>query len=258
MIRVLSGTAKPSMPPKGEPRPEASEIALIGAWIEAGAHGPQGEEPDRLALIVPKIASHTKVRPIAALDASRDGKWLAVARDADVALYKMPEQGRGVPDRPERSIGKFPGKVTAVHFTPDGTRLITASGVAGLGGMAAIWNIADGALIRQFPGHRDILYDAELSPDGDAAGHVRLRQADRGVGRLHRQALAIAGRAHGRDLRRGLQPRRPLPGERQRRRHLQGLARRRRPADGHASPAAQGGIRLHVQPGRPDDRGRGR
>ena len=28
MIRVLSGAAKPSMPPKGEPRPEAGEIAL--------------------------------------------------------------------------------------------------------------------------------------------------------------------------------------------------------------------------------------
>ena len=53
-----------------------------------------------------------------------------------------------------------------MHFTPDGTRLVTASGVAGLGGVAAIWNVADGALVRQFEGHRDILYDAELSPDG--------------------------------------------------------------------------------------------
>jgi WD40 repeat protein len=166
MIRVLTGAAKPSMPPKGEPRPEAREIAIIEAWIEAGAHGPAGEEPDRLALIVPKIPSHTKVRPIVALDASRDGKWLAVARAAEVALYKTPGQGRGLPDHSERLIGKFPGKVTALHFTPDGTKLVTASGVAGLGGVAAIWNVADGALIREFPGHRDILYDAELSPDG--------------------------------------------------------------------------------------------
>src|SRR5271163_4791899 len=43
MIRVLTGVAKPTMPPKGEPRPEAGEIALIAAWIEAGAHGPKGE-----------------------------------------------------------------------------------------------------------------------------------------------------------------------------------------------------------------------
>ena len=32
---------------------------------------------------------------------------------AEVALYKMPGQGRGLPDRPERLLGKFPGKVTA-------------------------------------------------------------------------------------------------------------------------------------------------
>ncbi len=115
---------------------------------------------------MPKIPSHAKVRPIVALDASRDGKWLAVARAAEVALYKMPVQGRGLPERPERLIGKFPGKVTALHFTRDGSKLITASGVAGLGGVAAIWNVADGALIREFPGHRDILYEAELSPDG--------------------------------------------------------------------------------------------
>ncbi len=166
MIRVLTGAAKPSMPPKGEPRPEAAEIALIAAWIEAGAHGPKGEAPDRLALIVPKIPSHTKVRPIVAMDSSRDRKWLAVARTGEVALYKLPAQGRGLTDRPERLVGKFPGKVTALHFTADGTRLITASGVAGLGGVAAIWSVADGALIREFAGHRDILYDAELSPDG--------------------------------------------------------------------------------------------
>ena len=166
MIRVLTGAAKPSMPPKGEPRPEAAEIAIISAWIEAGAHGPQGEEPDRLALIVPKIPSHTKLRPIAAIDASRDGKRLAVARAGEVAIYTMPSQAGGLPEKPERVLGKFPGKVTAVHFSPDGTRLITASGVAGLGGLAAIWNISDGSLVREFAGHRDILYDAELSPDG--------------------------------------------------------------------------------------------
>ena len=55
MIRVLTGAAKPMMPPEDEPRPAAGEIALIAAWIESGAHGPQGQEPDRLALVVPKI-----------------------------------------------------------------------------------------------------------------------------------------------------------------------------------------------------------
>ncbi len=45
MIRVLTGAAKPSMPPKGEPRPEAREIAIIAAWIEAGRTDLRAKSP---------------------------------------------------------------------------------------------------------------------------------------------------------------------------------------------------------------------
>ncbi|MCA9227482.1 MAG: hypothetical protein KDA47_17805, partial [Planctomycetales bacterium] len=37
-------------------------------------------------------------------------------------------------------IGDLPGKVNAVEFSRHGTLLVTASGVAGLYGHAAIWN----------------------------------------------------------------------------------------------------------------------
>ncbi|WP_165069072.1 c-type cytochrome domain-containing protein [Paludisphaera rhizosphaerae] len=160
MMRLMTGGGKPVMPPKNEPKPSADEITLIEAWIAAGAQGPVGEEPPRLALAVPKVPSHAKVRPVAALDVSRDGRLTAVARDAEVTLVEGTDASKG------RTIGKHPGQVTAVHFTADGQRLVTASGVAGLGGFAAIWNTADGSLVRSFEGHHDILYDAELSPDG--------------------------------------------------------------------------------------------
>jgi hypothetical protein len=165
MIRQLSGQAKPAMPPKGEPRPRPEEIAVLRAWIDAGAIGPGAAAPrDRLALSVPRIESHARTRPVTALDMTRDRRHLAVARDRSVALY--PGAAAGPDDRPERVLTDFPGKVTAVHFTADGTRLVTASGVAGLGGVAAIWSMDDGSLVRRFQGHRDLLYDAELSPDG--------------------------------------------------------------------------------------------
>lgn len=170
LIRSVTGAAEPSMPPEGEPRPNDEEITTLKAWIDAGAIGPQGAKPDRLALIVPKIPSQVKVQPITALDASPDGQWLAVARYATVELFDMGRIGNqtdvGPIANPSRVLAGFPGKVTSIHFTPESARLITASGVAGLGGVAAIWNVADGALIRQFDGHRDILYDAELAPDG--------------------------------------------------------------------------------------------
>lgn len=163
IVRVMTGAAKPAMPPKDEPQPNQEEIALIGAWIDAGALGPKGQEPDRKLLIVPKIKSHAKVSPIVAMDATRDGRLIAIARGGEVALYASNTPRNGTP---ERSLKGFPGKVTALHFSGDGTRLVTASGIAGLTGEAAIWNVADGSLMRGFEGGRDILYDAEVSPDG--------------------------------------------------------------------------------------------
>ncbi len=163
LLRVLNGGAKPKMPPKDEPRPGPDELSIIEAWIAAVARGPKGQEPDRLRLIVPKIAATNRTRPVTALDATRDGRWIAVARGAELGLYASRTPRDGAPDR---ILGTFSGKINALHFTPDGERLVTASGVAGLGGVASVWNVADGSLVRQFQGHRDIMYDAELSPDG--------------------------------------------------------------------------------------------
>ena len=101
-----------------------------------------------------------------ALDVSRDGQWAAVGRYATVAIYATSEGSDIAADGPRHVLKAFPGKVTAVHFTPDGARLVTASGVTGLGGVAAVWRVEDGSLIREFKGHRDLLHDAELSPDG--------------------------------------------------------------------------------------------
>ncbi len=165
MIRVLTGVSKPAMPPKDEPKPKPEEIAVLEAWIASGARGPEGAEPDRLALIVPSIPTPDRLRPVTALAASPDGRWTAIAREDVVTLH----EGHGetvTKDHPDgRTIGSFPGPVTALHFTPDGKRLVAASGVAGLGGVASLWNVEDGSLVRSYRGHRDLLYDAELSPD---------------------------------------------------------------------------------------------
>lgn len=161
LIRVLTGS-EPTMPPEGEPQPTAAEIDVLKRWVEEGAKGPAGAEPDRSVLIVPKIESHAKERPIAALDWSADGTRLAVARYGQVELLRK----TGEKFEAEKPITGLPGKVTAVHFTPDGTKLITASGIAGLIGKATVWDLATGQPLREITGHRDILYDAELSPDG--------------------------------------------------------------------------------------------
>lgn len=166
LIRVLTGEAEPLMPPEDEPRPTDEEIALLKAWIDAGATGPDGAEADPFTLLVPQIESRTDTRPVSAVDWSADGRWIAVARYGQVAIHAAPAEGMPEFGEPVRVLDQFAGKVTAVHFTTDGSRVVTASGVAGQAGQAAIWNAEDGQLIREFIGHRDVLYDAELSPDG--------------------------------------------------------------------------------------------
>ncbi|MCA9077830.1 MAG: hypothetical protein KDA93_22575 [Planctomycetaceae bacterium] len=165
IIRVLSGE-EPLMPPEDEPRPSEAELAILTRWIDAGAKGPEGAEPNRLMLVVPEIKSHVDRRPIAALDQSPDGKRLAVARYGEVLIYDVPDGAEIVAEKPDLSLKDFPGNVTSVHFTADGTQLVTASGVTGLGGVAAIWDLTAGESVKSFEGHRDILYEAELSPDG--------------------------------------------------------------------------------------------
>ncbi len=66
LIRVLTGKAKPAMPPEDETQPTADEIALLAAWIDAGcARGREGAEPDPTVLVVPKIAprGRSSIRP---------------------------------------------------------------------------------------------------------------------------------------------------------------------------------------------------
>jgi WD40 repeat protein len=164
IIRLITGAASPKMPPKGHPRPSEQDIATVKAWIDAGAPAPEGEQVARLALIVPQIEPKTTTRPITALDASHDGRWLAVGRYGEVRLHAL-HNGQ-IADEPQGLLGPLPGKVTSVHFTGDSKRLVTASGVAGVGGLASIWDVDTGEIVREFPGHRDLLHDAELSPDG--------------------------------------------------------------------------------------------
>ena len=161
LVRVLTGEDEPSMPPEGEAQPTEAEIAILTAWIDGGAKGPEGAEPDRTTLIVPEIApSDSIVKAISAMRFSPDGKILAVGRFREVELRTA--DGEQV----HRTLSGHVGKVNMVRFSADGSKIITASGITGLYGEARIWNAADGTLMLTIRGHRDAIYAAVPSPDG--------------------------------------------------------------------------------------------
>lgn len=175
LIRTVTKEEKPRMPPKREPQPTEAEIAVLKAWVDAGAKGPPKSKDVSIlsTLIVPEIATaDDRVEPVSANAISDDGKWLAVARYGVVEI--MDHANREVVHR----LADHPGKVNAVHFSADGRQIVTASGTTGLRGVATLWDTATGSKIREFGGEsRDIFYDAEFSPDGKviaAAGYDRV------------------------------------------------------------------------------------
>lgn len=159
LIRVLNGQAKLQMPPEGNEAPSEAELALLAAWIDAGAKGPAGREPPPM-LLTPKLPASADVSPVTALAYSDDGRYLAVARFKTVEL----RDARG--HRLLRELKGADGKITRLHFAASGERLIAASGINGLYGQACVWNTADGAQVADIKGHRDLLYAAVPSPDG--------------------------------------------------------------------------------------------
>lgn len=163
LIQALTGKAEPAMPPEGSDKPEAKEIAIIAAWINAGAKPSTGPAPAPAELVTPKIAPRAAVREaITALAFAPDGKSLAVARHDWVELLSIPERSL------VRSLGPHRGRITAVAFTKDGAQLVAAGGEPGVFGEVRLWNVAEGKLVRTFAGHVDSLYAAAISPDSQS------------------------------------------------------------------------------------------
>ncbi len=171
LIRSLEGKATPKMPPKDEPRVPAAELALLKRWITEGAKGPARDDSILETLVVPEIAGAKGQKPaVTALAFSPDGKQLAVGSYGRVELRDA--AGRRV----RREIAGLPGKVNAMNFSPDGKQVVAATGINGLRGVAQLVDVRRGKLVREFAGHRDVLYDAEFSPDGQllaTAGYDR-------------------------------------------------------------------------------------
>jgi len=161
MIRALTGEIQPAMPPEDNPHPTDKEIALLRAWIDAGAAGPSGAAMPLPELKTPAIAPAAGAHPyLTSLALSPDGKRLALGSYRHVELVE-PATKKVI-----ATTAELPGKILSVTFSRDGSRFVASSGIAGLYGMATICSASDGATISQIQGHHDAIYDAELSPDG--------------------------------------------------------------------------------------------
>lgn len=165
LVRMIEGAfekdgKKKIMPPGKRKKLEVSEIALIKAWIDAGALGPVGGQSLVRELRVPKITpTMPPRRSINALAYAPSSKLIAVGRYGEVELISA--EHRGV----VRKLAGHRGSVNALVFSSDGKRLFAAAGEPALFGEVRHWNVSDGTLQQTIEGHRDALYSLALSPD---------------------------------------------------------------------------------------------
>ncbi len=160
MFLMASGKMDPVMPPDDAERPKEEELALLANWIEQGAKGPEGEVAMRRELLTPDFpTAQDAKRPVTAIAISPDGLTYATAGYGDVGLFSTETKSQ------VRKLESQPGKINSIRFSRDGSKLLTASGVTGLYGVAAIYDLATGNRIFTLEGHSDVIQVAVFSPD---------------------------------------------------------------------------------------------
>ncbi|MBL7193674.1 MAG: hypothetical protein ISS73_06940 [Pirellulales bacterium] len=178
LLQRMESTDDDHMPPMNHPQPSAAEVQHLRDWIAAGAVPPAEDHPLSMGLVVPDLPGSSGPQPVTALAYSPDRSRLAVARGRSLEIAPVGPDGLPVASNADGvvSLGDLPSKVMAVHFASDGQRLVLAGGTPGLSGQAELRDAVSGRLLMAFAGHRDLLYDAELSPDGSlvaTAGYDR-------------------------------------------------------------------------------------
>ncbi len=159
LVRMLEGKTGPRMPPKRAKQPPPEELALLRAWVAAGARDDTAE----VGVALPAIAARRRLAaPVTALAYHPGGTMLAAGARREVLFIDL-KSG----DISARLLGPD-GKVTAVAFSRSGQHLAVAAGEPGTAGEVRLHRAEKGswAPAAVLKGHADVVHDVAFSPDG--------------------------------------------------------------------------------------------
>lgn len=161
LVRLIEHKGKPFMPPKKAKQPALAEIAVLRAWIDAGA-----KDDGSTRLVVPDIHPKSPIAPPVASLAYHPNRPLLAAG------------GRGVVSFFDTNTGELLGKMDGLHprvealaFSRDGKRFAAASSAVGETHDVRVYPCDAKAIPRAADGvaatrHADAIHDLTFSPDG--------------------------------------------------------------------------------------------
>ena len=159
LVRLLAADADPHMPPEDSAQPSAAERELLRRWVAAGAPGSDAPPADPLAGL-PRLRKAPVRPPATALAYHPKSGLAAVGRYRQVVLYDPTDH------RPRAVWNGLPGKVNRLAFSADGKWLFAATGITGVRGELATWNVERRAAGPTLEAHRDIMLSVAVDPTG--------------------------------------------------------------------------------------------
>jgi WD40 repeat protein len=163
LVLMVEGKKEPRMPPKeATAHPERQEVALLRAWVSAGAKG----EDTVFKVVLPAIQSRVKpAPPVTALCWLPDGRRLVAGSYRKLIVFGPKE------DSYLSTLHTAPGTVTALACSNDGKTLAVACGTPGTPATLELYALPDGEKIWKKPrlipdAHADVIQYLAFSPDG--------------------------------------------------------------------------------------------
>jgi WD40 repeat protein len=186
-------------------------VTFVGSWLVANAEdgtvrcfAAESGRPGPVRQLADKPAAALAADGSSIISLTADGSLSALDL---AASWKLERQ---IGDGSDKS--PLADRVLALDFSPDGKWLATGGGVASRSGELKIWNVADGALVREIKdAHSDTIFSVEFSPDqkhiasGGADKLMKVFEVDSGKfvrsfeGHTH-HVLNVSWMRHGRTL----------------------------------------------------------
>ncbi len=134
-----------------------SEKAKLDKSAQAMVASDDDGNPTATTPMTPPAGDSPEPEAVQSLAYSRDGKWIALAREDGRISIRNAADGKVA-----RELDAFSDVAACVAFSPDSQRIAAGSFDKSI----KVWNVATGELVTELAGHTNWVFSVAFSPDG--------------------------------------------------------------------------------------------